>query len=183
MSRLIRLLILAVSAAMIACMGALGAASTATAAPPGVGAKNTVKVTGTGPNGEKFNGQFTASSAQASSAPKGADVVGQLTGTLMTPGQGQGNNPRQVDQQVALPVTDVQQATCQVLNLTLGPLDLTLLGLNVHLDQVHLVITATPGGGILGDLLCSLAGGPGVPGTLGQVIDLLNRILAALGGL
>jgi hypothetical protein len=159
-------------------------AATATAAPPGAGAKNTVQVTGTGPNGEKFTGTFTATGAQAdSNAPKGADVVGTVTGQLVTPGQ-PGGPPRPVPAtNAAMPVTDVQQATCQVLNLTLGPLDLSLLGLNIHLDQVHLVITATPGGGILGDLLCSLAGGPGVPGTLAQVIDLLNRIIMLLGGL
>jgi hypothetical protein len=50
-------------------------------------------------------------------------------------------------------------AICQVLDLTLGPLDLNLLGLMVHLDQVHLTITADSEGGILGSLLCSLAGG------------------------
>ncbi len=50
-------------------------------------------------------------------------------------------------------------AICSVLDLTLGPLDLNLLGLMVHLDQVHLTITADSEGGILGSLLCSLAGG------------------------
>jgi hypothetical protein len=50
-------------------------------------------------------------------------------------------------------------ATCTVLDLTLGPLDLNLLGLMVHLSQVHLMITADPNGGLLGSLLCSLAGG------------------------
>jgi len=50
-------------------------------------------------------------------------------------------------------------AICQVLDLTLGPLDLNLLGLMVHLDTVHLTITADSEGGILGSLLCSLAGG------------------------
>jgi hypothetical protein len=49
---------------------------------------------------------------------------------------------------------------CPVLDLTLGPLDLNLLGLMVHLDTVHLVITADSEGGVLGSLLCSLAGGP-----------------------
>ena len=44
--------------------------------------------------------------------------------------------------------------------MTLGPLDLNLLGLMVHLDVVHLVITADSNGGVLGSLLCSLAGGP-----------------------
>ena len=61
-----------------------------------------------------------------------------------------------------------QQAAgvCTVLDLTLGPLDLNLLGLLVHLgggatgnDPVHLTITADPTKGLLGNLLCSLAGG------------------------
>jgi hypothetical protein len=50
---------------------------------------------------------------------------------------------------------------CSILDLTLGPLDLNLLGLIVHLDQVHLVITADSEGGILGQLLCGIGGGGG----------------------
>jgi hypothetical protein len=46
---------------------------------------------------------------------------------------------------------------CQVLELTLGPLHVDLLGLVVDLRKVHLTITATPGGGILGNLFCGLA--------------------------
>ena len=49
-----------------------------------------------------------------------------------------------------------QAATCQVLDLVLGPVDLNLLGLMVHLDVVHLSITADPTGGVLGSLFCSL---------------------------
>jgi hypothetical protein len=49
---------------------------------------------------------------------------------------------------------------CTVLDLTLGPLDLNLLGLMVHLDQVHLLITADSNGGLLGGLLC-----PGIAGS------------------
>ena len=49
--------------------------------------------------------------------------------------------------------------TCQVLHLTLGPLDLNLLGLRIQLNQIDLRITAQRGGGLLGDLLCGLAGG------------------------
>jgi hypothetical protein len=49
-------------------------------------------------------------------------------------------------------------AICPILDLTLGPLDLNLLGLIVHLDTVHLTITADSEGGVLGSLLCSLAG-------------------------
>jgi len=55
---------------------------------------------------------------------------------------------------------------CSILDLTLGPLDLNLLGLIVHLDQVHLTITADSEGGILGQLLCGIGGGGGgSPGT------------------
>jgi hypothetical protein len=59
-----------------------------------------------------------------------------------------------------------QAQSCQVLNLVLGPLDLNLLGLVVQLygpnrnSPVTLTITATPGGGILGNLFCSLGSGP-----------------------
>src|SRR5919199_2114596 len=53
---------------------------------------------------------------------------------------------------------------CQVLDLVLGPLHLNLLGLIVDLNQVHLQITAAPGEGVLGDLLCSLTNPPPVPG-------------------
>ena len=55
--------------------------------------------------------------------------------------------------------TQSAQAVCTVLDLTLAPLDLNLLGLMVHLSQVHLLVTADPAGGLLGSLLCSLAGG------------------------
>lgn len=52
------------------------------------------------------------------------------------------------------------QTICPILDLTLGPVDLNLLGLLVHLDTVHLTINADSEGGVLGSLLCSLAGTP-----------------------
>jgi hypothetical protein len=58
------------------------------------------------------------------------------------------------------------QGVCQVLRLVLGPLQLDLLGLNVELygenrrSPVVVTINALPGHGVLGDLLCGLAGGP-----------------------
>ena len=48
-------------------------------------------------------------------------------------------------------------ATCQVLDLVVGPLNLQLLGLVVDLQRVHLSVTATRGAGALGDLFCQLA--------------------------
>jgi len=65
---------------------------------------------------------------------------------------------------LTVPVTAVaaQVPTCQVLDLTVGPLNVDLLGLIVDLKKVHLTITATPGGGVLGNLFCGLANGPSV---------------------
>jgi hypothetical protein len=100
---------------------------------------------------------------------------------LKTAGQGQ-QNAQQVDQQVAMPAA-IQQATCQVLNLVLRPLHSNLLGLEVDLNQVVLNITANPQGGLLGSVLCSLAGQGGAGATLNTVIGLLGQILGALGGL
>lgn len=57
-------------------------------------------------------------------------------------------------------------ATCPVLNLILGPLDLQLLGLEVTLNQINLNVTATNGAGVLGNLFCQLASGTlGAPTT------------------
>jgi hypothetical protein len=79
------------------------------------------------------------------------------------------------------------QATgsCRILDLTLGPLHLDLLGLVVDLNQVHLTITAQQGpGNLLGNLLCSVANllnnTGGTTTALNQIANLLNQILARL---
>ena len=76
--------------------------------------------------------------------------------------------------------------SCQVLDLVLGPLDLNLLGLKVHLDTVKLNITAVGGAGnLLGNLLCAVAGlldgATGLNGILANLTKLLNQLLAVLG--
>ena len=76
--------------------------------------------------------------------------------------------------------------SCDVLNLVLGPLDLNLLGLKVHLDKVVLDITAVAGAGnLLGNLLCAVAGllngASAVGGLLNGIAALLNRLVAILG--
>jgi hypothetical protein len=74
--------------------------------------------------------------------------------------------------------------SCDVLNLVLGPLDLNLLGLKIHLNKVVLNIDATPGpGNLLGNLLCSVAGllDGGRGGLLGRLTNLLKRIIGQLG--
>jgi len=86
----------------------------------------------------------------------------------------------------AAPTAAATTATCDILHLVLGPLDLNLLGLRVQLNQVVLDITAIPGAGnLLGNLLCAVAGlldGTGVP-SVAQLVTLLNNLLAALGSL
>jgi len=81
----------------------------------------------------------------------------------------------------------VSAASCDILNLVLGPLDLNLLGLEIHLDTVELDIIAVPGAGnLLGNLLCAVAGlldGGGLGGLLGQLSTLLNQILGILNGI
>jgi hypothetical protein len=72
-------------------------------------------------------------------------------------------------------------AACDILSLVLGPLDLDILGLQVHLDRVVLNIDAEPGpGNLLGNLLCAVAGLLDHSGVLTQVRQILNSILAIL---
>jgi hypothetical protein len=70
--------------------------------------------------------------------------------------------------------------SCQILHLELGPVDLDLLGLQVHLDQVVLDITAQSGSGnLLGNLLCAVANllnNNPLGSILADLTDLLNQI-------
>lgn len=122
-------------------------------------------------------------------------AVGVLTGTLT---DSVGTSLGSILNTVAVPVAPktsftaaapitAQQASCEVLNLVLGPLNLNLLGLVVDLNQVVLNITAVPGAGnLLGNLLCAvtnLLNGSGGGGALPAVSNLLNQVLGVLGGL
>jgi len=74
---------------------------------------------------------------------------------------------------------------CPVLDLRLGPINLDLLGLVVQTSPICLQITATPGGGLLGDLLCSLGNLLNQGLTLPQALatftpDQLNSLLSGL---
>ena len=75
--------------------------------------------------------------------------------------------------------------TCPVLDLRLGPINLNLLGLVVQTSPICLTITATQGGGLLGDLLCQLGGllnqGLTLPEALATFTpDQLNSLLSGL---
>ena len=51
--------------------------------------------------------------------------------------------------------TQQQAGSCTLLDLTIQPIDLDLLGLHLHTDTIHLVLTAQRGT-LLGNLLCGL---------------------------
>ena len=103
-------------------------------------------------------------------------AVGTLTGTLTT-----ATGQTSVVRNLVIPLDlTTAQATCEVLHLELGPLNLDLLGLIVNLNQIVLDIDADPAGGLLGSLLCAVAGLLDGSGTLAGITELLNRILLLL---
>jgi hypothetical protein len=115
-------------------------------------------------------------------------AVGKLRATLVR-GNGHvvGTTVERVKLPVMLPGTSsgarlaTSQATCDVLHLVLGPLDLDLLGLQVHLNRVVLdIIAVTGAGNLLGNLLCAILGLLDQGGALTQVSQILNSILAIL---
>jgi invasion protein IalB len=109
------------------------------------------------------NGQLTA--------------VGNVTGTATDLVTG-------VTQQVKdkkVPSAGAATGTCTILDLTIQPIDLNLLGLMVHTDTIHLEITAQSGpGNLLGNLLCDVANLLNDNGSLSQIVALLNQIIDQL---
>lgn len=71
---------------------------------------------------------------------------------------------------------------CSVLDLELAPIHLSVLGLHVDTSPICLEVTATEGGGLLGDLLCGLAGG-GLGGLGIPLIPTGSTLTSLLGGL
>ena len=147
------------------------------------------EVTGTTSDDRTVTGTFTP--RKFNQVNKKLVVTGMLRGTIT----GGDKASRSFHRAVNMPVEDVVAGStagggrgaspvisCDVLNLVLGPLDLNLLGLQVHLDQVVLNIIAVPGA-LLGDLLCAVANllsGGLLGNLLTQLAALLNQILGAL---
>jgi hypothetical protein len=167
---------LAALAATLTCALLLGGAGPA-AAQDGTDLTKRLAVTGTAKNGKKFTGTYTIHRF----VTRGENVfaVGTLKGKL--------KNRRVRREGVRMPVTGFadaaaaqsSQLVCRILTLTLGPLDLNLLGLRVQLNQLNLRITAIPGGGLLGDLLCGIANLLNPPALLGNnLAAVLNSLLA-----
>lgn len=172
-----RLIMATVLAGLVTLASSATGAAARAALSPGVAAAPVLSApiagTLTTANGQTraLAGTFTPTSFVAN----GDNVLARGTATLPV-----GSAARAVSVPVTLPVTQAL-ATCDVLHLTLGPLDLNLLGLTVHLDRVVLNIDAVLGGGLLGNLLCAIANllNGGLP--LSSIVALLNEILRILG--
>ena len=170
---------LAAVAALFSCALMLGVTSTAGAQTQELAKR--IPITGKASNGKKFRGTFTI------------DRFARRHGELAAVGTLKGRfKHRNVKRHVAIPVTlpDAQSAqipptpnACQILNLTLQPLDLNLLGLRVRTSRIDLRVEGVPGAGqLLGNLLCGVLGllDPNALAStpLGQLAQILNSLLA-----
>jgi hypothetical protein len=147
--------------------------------------------------GKKFWGTMKVKKFKTNDAGDKLKVVGEVSGRLVN---SNGKVLKRIEgRRVVAPVQNMSvdgestgtfdasasAATCNILRLTLGPLDLDLLGLVVHLNRVVLVIDAESGpGNLLGNLLCAIAGlldgGLNLDAVLGSIADILNAILGIL---
>jgi hypothetical protein len=192
-----RLLAMILSLAIIALVGGGGAQSaSAQTTSNEFGTLKVHRVTGHTTHGATFVGHYTV--RRFIVRHHTVKAAGRLTGTLTRVS----GKTVDVSQRVRMPLNLAASqrrntaagattsmnaalpASCQVLNLVLGPLDLNLLGLVVHLDRVVLNITAVPGAGaLLGNLLCAVVGlldGTGIGGLNAILANLLRAILGIL---
>ena len=141
-------------------------------ATPGI----SIPITGLGPGGA-FAGTFNLQQFRVVDGvlTGGGTLIGTLTTTA--------GETTSILQTLAIPVnTAAARASCALLYLELGPLNLNLLGLAIDLNLVVLNLDAAGGAGnLLGNLLCTVAGLLDGGGPLGGVSASLNRILSILG--
>lgn len=194
-----RVLAATLALAVVALVGGGGAqAASAQTVTNEFGTLKTSKVTGHTSKGATFAGKYHVTKFVTRNGHLKA--VGHLSGTLTK----KSGATKAVSERVRMPVNmsatraanttsalpttsstaSTSAVSCDVLHLVLGPLDLDLLGLVVHLDKVVLDITAVPGAGaLLGNLLCAVVGlldGTGIGGLSGILTNLLNAILGIL---
>jgi hypothetical protein len=173
----VRLTLLACIASIAVLTGAL-VAPAAQAAPPaptpltttltGTAANATGTVVGTVNSVLAITGFSTQNDQLVANGTLTSTITNTLTGVTNT-----------VTQAISVPVAGT--GSCKILHLDLGPLDLNLLGLQVHLNEVVLDITAQPGSGnLLGNLLCSVAHLLDNGGPLAGLTGLLNNLLRHL---
>jgi hypothetical protein len=180
MSKSRMVLAAAVAALAVMLIGGAGPAAAQTSTTP---LTQTVKMTGTAKNGKKFNGTYTIKrfTHRGSKLYAVGTLKGRLKGRRVTK-----NNVR-IPASLARPASAAQipptPNACQILNLTLQPIDLNLLGLRLRTSRIDLRLEGVPGAGnLLGNLLCGITGildpqaaTPATPSLLTQV---LNALLA-----
>lgn len=89
--------------------------------------------------------------------------------------------PATFSQPNAVRATRQKQASCSILNLDIGPINLDLLGLLVDISPISIDITALRGpGNLLGNLLCALAGLLDPLGPLDRILAIVRRLNQAL---
>ena len=189
------LLPLLVAIGLLSVHGGITAAQAA-----GLSVPVTGKVSGIYGNGI-FDGTVTLKEFAFPDSRFGLTGVGLLNGTVTVNGQ----KATLTNVPVAVPTTLTSQGgagkanaapqnaqgqqaalTCQVLTLDIGAIHLDLLGLVVDLAPVMLNVTALPGGGLLGNLLCSLSGLlSGVSSLLDftNLLSILTQVNAVLASL
>ena len=86
-----------------------------------------------------------------------------------------------VDLTLAEPDEETPATACGILDLALAPINLDVLGLVVETSPICLEITAIPGGGLLGDLLCSVANLLNGGLSIGDILGGLNLVDPATG--
>jgi hypothetical protein len=188
--------VLSLTAASLAMVTAVSASASSAAAAPASHTSHAVTATANRPQGRltaPVTGTFTNKLGRGTFTGKFMpkkfavtngvlEATGLLTGTLKA---ANGTKLGTVQRTITLPVDTNAAAgappVCNVLNLVLGPLHLNLLGLVVHLNRVHLTITAIPGAGnLLGNLLCGIANLLNGSGSLTKIAALLNKVLTLL---
>ncbi len=161
----------------------IASAQARSSAPPS-GAPVTLPLSGSGTvrsTGQPVTFQGTMTVERFISSGRDVWAVGTVSGTVKDGAGATLGTVTNVSEQIPVQRTD---PTCPVLNLTLGPLHLNLLGLVVDLNQVVLTINAVSGGGnLLGNLLCAVAHLLDGSASGNAVATLLNHILSILSGL
>src|SRR5919202_187909 len=162
--KIMQLLLLTVTIAALAA----AASTVAVAANPTTTGPLSIPIT-PAQSGGVLDGVFTLTNVTTNAQNQ---LVGNGTFTGLANGQSVTAQP------ASAPITSQQQGgSCTILDLTINPLHLDLLGLVVDLDAVHLTIVGERGpGNLLGNLLCGLAG------ALDNPPGLLNRLNTVLAG-
>jgi len=174
------LLVAAVSALAVMLIGGAGTAAAQTSGTP---LTQKVAMTGKAKNGKKFTGTYAIDRFVRRSGQTYA--VGTLKGRL------KGRRVKREDVRIPVDLARAAQGSqipptpnaCQILNLTLQPIDINLLGLRVRTSRIDLRIEGVPGGGqLVGNLLCGLLGildpQGGAGATPSQLTQVLNALLA-----